>query len=118
MSFNALQVLALLQYLLVLRLTGDYPRQGENSDGDHDQQTDDHAEDVKEVGVLLAHVWIRVERLVNRRRSIDQPGELRPSSTKRGAVERREGGEVCHSEPNEQWHAGRNRPLGVLTRRA
>src|SRR3977135_2011987 len=61
--FNALQVLFFLQYLLVLGLAGDYARQGKYSDGDHDQQTDDHAEDVKEVGVLLAHVWIRLERL-------------------------------------------------------
>src|SRR3982074_1333994 len=61
--FNAPQILFFLQYLLVLGLAGDYARQGKYADGDHDQQTDDHAEDVKEVGVLLAHVWIRVERL-------------------------------------------------------
>src|SRR5882757_9182870 len=79
MSFNALQILALVQHLLVLRLTGDHTRQRKNSDGDHDQQTDDHAEGIKEMGVLLAHVWIRVERLINRRRSIDHPGRLRLS---------------------------------------
>src|ERR1700730_4580152 len=63
MCFNAIQVLFFLQDLLVLGLAGDYARQGKYSDGDQDQQTDDNAEDVKEVGVLLAHVWIRVERL-------------------------------------------------------
>ena len=62
-GFDTLEVLALLQYLLVLGLAGNDPRQRKNTDGNYDQQTDDHAEGVKEVGILLAHVWIRVERL-------------------------------------------------------
>src|SRR4051812_47037574 len=77
MGFDALQVRSFLHHLLVLRLAGDDPRQGENSDCDYNQQADDHAESIEKMGVLLAHIWIRVERLVNRRGSIDHPGKLR-----------------------------------------
>ena len=57
------EVLAFPEHLLVLGLAGDHTRQRKNSDGDHNQQANDHTEGIEEMGVLLAHVWIRVERL-------------------------------------------------------
>src|SRR5689334_4495840 len=48
-GINALQILGFFQDLLVLGLAGDDTRQGKNSDCNHNQQTDDHTEGIKEM---------------------------------------------------------------------